>query len=199
MLKNKIRKMEARGGGFEDSMSTAGPMSTLGGGSTVMTNYSSSRTKISDVDTKAERLLTDMSEMRADAVEGIVAERDVLVKSVEVFKKKLVARDARIAAMESDVSSKREGLRAMVGKADSDTQLIGALKNEVARLRSALQVKAQEVRQQASPPRIQHAKGVGCGDGGNAELIRLRRLTQQQAEQIDTQDDLIRRLRDSHK
>ena len=203
MLRNKIRKLESRVG-FDESMGSVGPLSTLGGTSTVVTNYTSVRTKgTENVDTKAERLLNDMSETRADAMESIIAERDNLAKCVDNYKKRIVARDARISAMESDMTSKRESLKAMVGKADSDSQLIAALKQEISRLRGTIQQKTQEARQQASPPRIKiaHASGGSSvkGDGDQAELVRLRRLVQQQSEQIDTQDELIRRLRGNHK
>ena len=203
MLRNKIRKLESRVG-FDESMGSVGPLSTLGGTSTVVTNYTSVRTKgTENVDTKAERLLNDMSETRADAMESIIAERDNLAKCVDNYKTRIVARDARISAMESDMTSKRESLKAMVGKADSDSQLIAALKQEISRLRGTIQQKTQEARQQASPPRIKiaHASGGSSvkGDGDQAELVRLRRLVQQQSEQIDTQDELIRRLRGNHK
>lgn len=217
MLKNKIRRLEQDGASLSrkldgglDTMSSVGPMSTALmpsgassiGGSTVGTNYASVRTRgAMTVDAKAEKLLNDMSETRSEAVDGLVVERDALSRSVESYKKKLVARDARISAMESDMMSKRENLRAMVNKADGDNQLIGALKQEISRLRSALQAKNQEVKEAVSPPRIQMAqKGRGSSSlAGEAELTRLKRLVQQLTEQIETQDDVIRQLRTQHK
>jgi len=163
---------------------------------TTSSNYASGRTVRTDVDTKAEKLIKDMTAERTEAIETLTAQHSKLQNQNDYMKKKIIARDARIKALESDVGRQRDSLKVMVTKADSDSQLVSALQKEVGRLRSELQQSMIEVRKSQSPTRIKMAKtGTVSGKIDDPEIARLRRLVKQQSEQIETQNDMLRELR----
>jgi chromosome segregation ATPase len=198
MLKNKIRRLE----------------------SDQNTKRSTTNGQQSDVDTKAQEDIAGMMLDRKQAVEGIIEERARLQEQCQELEGKQRALRARIRTLESDSTRSKQQVQVLLDKNNTDDQLIDALRKEVANLKDQLQGAAmnQRAANENAKPVIRrlsthlsgkdhkfHGGGVRTGSGITAddsgldaeEMQRLRRLCRQQAEQLSTQDEVIKRLRSS--
>lgn len=119
----------------------------------------------------------------------------------------------RVKALEGDGIKFREQLKTLIEKTDSDDQLIQALRQEIERLRTQNKKAAADTKllqeTHNSTTRSMKITAGGkvsttvSGFGGNtgeselaeAELRRLTRMCAQQAQQLSTQEDIIKSLR----
>jgi hypothetical protein len=113
------------------------------------------------------------------------------------LEKKAVAQTARIGGLESEVIRQKNSLRTMVSKADSDDQLVSALKKEIERLRTQVHEMTVSAKQHSSPPRIVKVKNAlnSANSASEVEVMRLTRLVKQQEQVLATQEGLIKELR----
>jgi predicted nuclease with TOPRIM domain len=149
-----------------------------------------------NVDTKAESDLNDMSNDRKHAIESIVQERDTLVKENHQLEVKLQGTKARIRNLETDVQTQKQQLKMLLSAKDGDDELIDALQTEVKRLQDTAVALTKSNRHTtttaaaasttAQTPPVDHL---------HSEITRLKRLCKQQQEQLSTQEDTIRTLR----
>lgn len=182
MLKAKIKKLEAAAA------------------SGVVQGPQHARPK-TDVDSKAEEDLAYMSSERKQAIEMITEERGRLAEQCQVLETKQKSLKARIRTLENDGAKYKQQMQLLIDKTGTDDQLIEALREENARLSNALKQKASSSGA-PSPPKQSILSRQGIDEQTAAEvsknlqeLQRLRRLCKQQAEQLNTQDDIIRQLR----
>lgn len=132
----------------------------------------------------------------------------------EQLQKKSGALKSRIKILENDSQKHKEQMKVLIGKTDGDDQLITLLKAEITRLKEQLKDVATQLKQakqesdQFASTRNQVVRNsgksgnmkqsgrlVGSQDTLEIELNRMKRLMEQQASQIDTQDNVIRQLR----
>eukprot|EP01006_Ploeotia_vitrea_P039130 TRINITY_DN66312_c5_g1_i1.p1 TRINITY_DN66312_c5_g1~~TRINITY_DN66312_c5_g1_i1.p1 ORF type:complete len:522 (-),score=55.15 TRINITY_DN66312_c5_g1_i1:50-1615(-) len=168
-----------------------------------------------NVDTKAASIINNMTNDRQQAIENLINEREKLVLDNEKLIKKTTALKSRITNLENDASKSKESMKVLIDKTDSDDQLIELLKAEVARLKNQLKQVTEQLKQQKlehdnyASSRVQTIKGNGNstnqkarmmmdGDSLEKELHRVKRLLDQQTAQLNTQDDVIRKLRNNN-
>ena len=144
-----------------------------------------------NVDTKAEHDLVDMSNDRQQAIETMIGERDNLFKENQFLDTKLQGAKARIRNLEGDIQTQKQQLKMVLKAKDGDDDLIDALQLEIKRLQEASR---ESERHHRAPLQ---ATASGTSEHHAAELSRLQRLCKQQQEQINTQDEVIRSLRNS--
>lgn len=225
MLKSKIKRLENTLHETQNSMtlgtineeSTFGPGTPLINGnmtvSTMGTNYTSKTTTRADingrpfdVDSKADADLRSMNESRQQAIEMITEERARLAERVNVLEKQKLASKARIKGLEGENQRQRDQLKTLIEKVDGDDQLVTALKQEIERLkiasRRAIQdAKSMQIEQQT---KVRGADGKSSlmnkynpenTEAAEAEAKRVNRLVQTQKEQLNTQEDVIKSLR----
>ena len=160
-------------------------------------------TASNNVDSKAETELADMSNDRKQAIESIVGERDSLIKENQQMDVKLQGCKARIRNLESDLQTQKQQLKLVLNAKDGDDELIDALQLEIKRLQDAAVANARNPGNRAAAAKA--AEVVFAGSSAAAanqdlltnEITRLKRLCKQQQEQINTQDEVIRALRNS--
>jgi predicted nuclease with TOPRIM domain len=197
MLKNKIKRLEGQQGATRGTGSSQQP----------------------DVDTRAQEDIAGMMLDRKQAVEGIIEERAKLQEHCEQLEGKQRALRARIRTLESDCERSKQQVQVLLQKNNTDDQLIDALKKELGNVRNHSQSTTMKSRMTNETAKHvvrrvgNHSVGSGNTFGGGsirtggnitedessetAELHRLRRLCRQQAEQLTTQDEVIKRLRAS--
>lgn len=185
MLKNKIKRLEsamAQGGASVASLQTGLTRSTRG-----------------DVDTQAEEEIEYMSSARKIAVEELSEAHAKLEEKHRALVEKHGGVKARVRTLETEAAQHKQQMRIVIDKSETDDQLVNALKNEITRLktvgtRGAASLQAND----AMEARLQKAtKEAAAAATANmdTELMRLRRLTKQQAEQLATQEQLIKEFR----
>lgn len=194
LLKNKIKRLEEGSG---DGSIAANDQVSIG-----TSSYRSIRTTRRDVDSKAERDLVEMSNERQRAVEQLTADHARISSELDQTREKCERYKVRTRSLETEISRQKENLKMMVDKGDSDDQLVEALKDENAKLREGLQKLIQNKKEDEKSriPREGRAAGVPVVSSSNssqleAEIIRLNRLVRQQADQLETQETLIRNYR----
>lgn len=201
MLKSKIKKLEtaaADGTGIPGaSMHAAGAKSQYG--------------PRGNVDMKAESVISDMEDSRKRAIETISAEYETLIVQKKELEQKVSSQKARIKNLEADVSQSKMEIQVVLEKTRSDDELVDLLKSEVQRLKDNL---AAMISKQKKDALAEGSKNMKMGEGGmrgdrlaqgsmdnetiaalRQDLTRLERLNRNQAEQLHTQDKIIKELR----
>lgn len=191
MLKSKIKKLEQMVGGdsLVDGLTMA---SSLTGGPRT------TATRKTNVDTQAEEELTYMTSVRKVAVDELSEAHQKLSDQYTALVAKHQGSKARVRTLEQESSKFRQQIKTVIAKTETDDKLIEALKAEISRLKEAHQKAQLEKRSDHIEARIQKASKEAASVAllqQEGELNRLRRLTKQQAEQMATQDRLIRELR----
>lgn len=163
-----------------------------------------------DVDSRAESDLKSMGESRQQAIEMITEDRARLADRCDALEKQKSASKARIKSLESENSRQREQMKTLIEKTDSDDQLVNALRQELDRLKVASRKAIQDVRIQAQETVPKSVRVDSDGKTHNSssplmskfnpnpldsEVKRLTRLNQTQADQMKTQEDVIKGLR----
>ena len=178
MLKAKIKKLTDENGG-----ATLTPFGT---------NFP--KMKRIDVDSKAQEELVDMSLDRKHAVESIIEERDSLIKVTQSLEEKVLAHKARIRNLEAEAARQKQQLKIVLDVKGGDDVLIEALQQEV--LRFKMESRTKSVTATAAARTSGSALGTAAEmESAAADLVRLRRLCKSQADQLTTQDGVIRSLR----
>lgn len=162
-----------------------------------------SRTKASDVDAKAQEELSAMSQDRQQAIDAITEDYSRLSEECQQTRQKCEAQKARIRNLESEAAKHKAQMKVLVEKTETDDEFVDALRVEVDRLRTQLEKQLEKEKAANAGPRVVKVAGTGSGTNTGSstkgseeeELNRLRRLCQQQAQQLETQDKVIRQLR----
>jgi len=195
ILKSKVKRLE--------NMLESGGMS-LAGGSTIasgITGATGTRTSMSrktNVDTQAEEELEYMSSVRKVAVDELSEAHQKLSDEYNALASKHQGAKARVRTLEAESQQHRQQIKFVIGKTETDDKLISALKSEIVRLKELAQKTAMERRGDAVETRIERASKQAASVATKqqeSELNRLRRLAKQQAEQLATQDQVIKELR----
>jgi predicted RNase H-like nuclease (RuvC/YqgF family) len=215
MLKAKIKKLEASQGqsSVGPSGSTIGSAATgMGGGGTKMTGFHGHGGRGGDVDAKAETVISDMEDSRKRAIETITAEYEGLIVQKKELENKVNSQKARIKNLESDISQSKMEMQVVLEKTRSDDELVDLLKSEVQRLKENLATVLTKQKKDAmneGPKNLRVERGGGLRDDRagfglsdndviaslRQDLARLERLNRNQAEQLQTQDKIIKELR----
>lgn len=210
------------GGASIDMSVLTNAMKTYGGGTIGGGTVHTSHTRADTVDTKATARIESMAADRQQAIDSLITDRERLIVENESIVKKSAALKSRIKILENDSKQQKESMKILIDKTDSDDQLVEMLKAEIQRLKETvktLTVQAKKTKmesEQAASSRNQvvgprGGVGAGAGNGGlqqksrmvmdkdslEMELSRVKRLLDQQASQLDTQDEVIRKLRQS--
>lgn len=153
-----------------------------------------------DVDSKAEQGLQDMQEEKLHALDALIREKAALMEEAAKLRDRLDGSRARIQTLTAEGSKLKESLKVMIEKTESDDQLIDALKEEVQFYKQeAVKLQTRLEREELqSKTRVEFAKQsdvTPAGGASDAELSRLRRLCKQQGDQLNTQDEVIRKLK----
>lgn len=180
MLKAKIKKLS------DDKGLTVTPGNAMSGsGSGLMP-----RAKRNDVDSRAQEELVDMSVERKFVVESIIEERDSLAKITQQLEEKVLAHKARIRNLEADASRQKQQMKVVLDVKDGDDELIDALQQEIQRVK--ILSKGKDVPVTYSQPPQEVSAEI---EATHADLNRLKRLCKSQADQLTTQEGVIRSLR----
>jgi len=150
------------------------------------------------VDSQAEEELADMSSNRRLAVDELAEEHARLSDQHQQLQARASGHRARIRTMEADAALHRQQLGVVLDKSETDDQLVQALKQEVQRLKEQAQQQAQGRREDGFEVKLQAATRSAVATATkniDTELQRLRRLCKQQADQLTTQDQIIKELR----
>ena len=184
MLKSKIKKLSSA---VDDNVSSA-TMSTAG---TV------SRGKRSDVDTMAQEELAEMSLERKHAIESIFEEKEALLKGNQQLEERVQAHRARIKNLEADASRQKQQIKLVLDVKEGDDELIDALQQEIQRFKVHAKTNGGTVGAAAKVSQNHEGQRSNAVDVDAivADATRLRRLCKSQADQINTQDEVIRSLR----
>ena len=179
MLKAKIKKM------------SAGDVSS---GAATISSAATNRSKKADVDTIAQEELAEMSQERKNAIEFIIEEKEVLLKGNQQLEDKVQAHKARIRNLEADASRQKQQIKTVLDVKEGDDELIDALQQEIQRFK--LQARGKSSSAGANVITSPSPSG-GSTDlaAVTADVLRLRRLCKSQADQIASQDEIIRSLR----
>ena len=178
MLKAKIRKLT------DDKGVTVTPATAVSGSGLLP------KAKRNDVDSRAQEELVDMSVERKFVVESIIEERDSLAKITQQLEDKVLAHKARIRNLEADASRQKQQMKVVLDVKDGDDELIDALQQEIQRVK--LQSKGKEATVTSSQAPQEVSAEI---ETIHADLNRLRRLCKSQADQLTTQEGVIRSLR----
>ena len=195
MLKSKVRKLENELLQYKngDNIINNNDITTNNNKSSRMNKILSNPT----VDMKAESSIANMTAERTRAVESVMMENSKMEGIINNLEKKGVAQQARVKVLEKEVTEQRNSLSTMVDKADSDHQLIQALRDEIKRLQITNRKKEgiiQETKKSVNSRTI-NAQGKDVKD--NTDINALKRLITQQNEQLDMQEGMIKELRSS--
>ena len=181
MLKAKMKKMTTA---IDDNTSIA----------TQSIAASSSRTRRVDVDSMAQEELAEMSQERKHAIEFIIEEKEALLKGSQQLEEKINAQKARIRNLEADASRQKQQIKVVLDVKDGDDELIDALQQEIQRFKVQAKSKGPAGGAGAKASHISQISDADM-DAITVDLARLRRLCKSQADQLSTQDDVIRGLR----
>lgn len=176
MLKAKIKKLS------DDKGLTVTPGTAVSG--------FMPKAKRNDVDSRAQEELVDMSVERKYVVESIIEERDSLAKITQQLEEKVLAHKARIRNLEADASRQKQQMKVVLDVKDGDDELIDALQQEIQRVK--IQSKGKDVPVTHSQPPQEVSAEI---EATHADLNRLKRLCKSQADQLTTQEGVIRSLR----
>lgn len=179
MLKAKIRRLTSAA---DEKGFTVNP-TTIGSGPMP-------KAKRNDVDSRAQEELVDMSVERKFVVESIIEERDSLAKITQQLEEKVLAHKARIRNLEADASKQKQQMKVVLDVKDGDDELIDALQQEIQRVKSHSKGKDAIVTSFQAPTEVTAETEMIHND-----LSRLKRLCKSQADQLTTQDEVIRSLR----
>ncbi len=206
MLKTKLKRLEN-----QIKEATANPSMSMAQ-SSVTSNYQSSTVSAPsvkrehqstfDVDIKAEEDIAGMSNERRQAVEALTEDHARLYESNQVLETKVTAQKARIKNLETDVLKYKNQMKIIIEKTETDDQLIQALRAELERLRNSISASKSQAYKQKEDDKLK-TKTLNTGIVTSAtdqalnisEIQRLQRLCKAQANQITTQEDVIKELR----
>lgn len=184
MLKAKIRKLESESGGKATTSSAP-------------SRYGSTGAR--GVDAKAEGGLAEMSNERRMVTEMLTEERARLLEANQELEKKNTGHKARIQILETDAKKMKENLQLVLSKTASDDELLDALRSEISKLKQQAKQHGnggtrQQQQEQQQQLHLQTEKDAEA-QRYHAEILRLQRLCKHQAEQIDSQDQTIRKMK----
>jgi murein L,D-transpeptidase YcbB/YkuD len=185
VLKAKIKKLSSSVG-------------DVGSSGTVMTAGNVSRIKRTDVDTKAQEDLAEMSLERKHTIDCIVEEKETLFRGNQLLEEKVQAYKARIKNLEADGSRQKQQIKVVLDVKDSDDELIDALQQEIHRFKLQAKTKSGLERDGMLSRQTQPTSKSDSSDKIDelqADVSRLQRLCKSQGDQISTQDEVIRSLR----
>ena len=108
--------------------------------------------------------------------------------------------------LEGENQRQRDQLKTLIEKVDGDDQLVTALKQEIERLKVTSRKAIQEAKTMSAEHQtkvrgaggksfVRSEYGTGDAEAAEAEVKRLTRLNQTQREQLSTQEDVIKSLR----
>ena len=206
MLKTKLKRLEN-----QIKEATASPSMSMAQ-SSLTSNYQSSTVSAPsirrehqstfDVDIKAEEDIAGMSNERRQAVEALTEDHARLYESNQVLETKVTAQKARIKNLETDVLKYKNQMKIIIEKTETDDQLIQALRAELERLRNSISAsKSQAYKQKEDDKSKTKTLNTGIVTSTTdqalniSEIQRLQRLCKAQANQITTQEDVIKELR----
>lgn len=187
ILKNKVKRLEltASQGGSIATMQTGISRSTRG----------------PDVDAQAEEEIEYMSSARKIAVEELSEAHAKLEERHKALADKHSGVRARVRTLEAEASQHKQQMRIVIDKSETDDQLVNALKSEITRLKTVgargsnpATIQANEAMEARLKKATKEATSAATANMDN-EVTRLRRLSKQQAEQLATQESLIKELR----
>ena len=130
------------------------------------------------VELGAERRLTG---------DNLAAQCSSLKEENSALDSKLKGLKARMQTTEKDVVKYKQQIQLLLNKANTDDELIDALKSEINHLRTTAASGVYKAN-------VSGQKSESSSDV-QVEMLRLRRQCKQQADQLNTQDELIRELR----
>ena len=188
MLKNKVKRLEL-------AASQSGSIATA------QTGTISRSMRGPDVDTQAEEDIEYMSTARKLAVEELSEAHAKLEEKHKSLIEKHSGVKARVRTLEAEAAQHKQQMRIVIDKSETDDQLVHALKTEITRLKTLGTRGTNPATIQANESiesRLQKAtkEAVATATANiESELTRLRRLTKQQAEQLATQESVIKELR----
>ena len=128
----------------------------------------------------------------------ITEDRDRLTHDNQQLETKNRALKSRIQNLENDALRYKEQIRIVIEKSNSDDQLIDSLREEVEKLKQQVKLKAAAAAASGGPQKqaLAMVPARTQQDPDTAiELQRLKRLCKQQAEQLATQEEMIKQLR----
>jgi chromosome segregation ATPase len=206
MLKTKLKRLENQIKEF-----TTNPTMSMAQ-SSITSNYQSSTVSAPsvkrenqstfDVDVKADEDIAGMSNERRQAVEALTEDHARLYESNQVLETKVTAQKARIKNLETDVLKYKNQMKIIIEKTETDDQLIQALRTELERLRNSVSAsKSQAYKQKEDEKSKTKTLNTGIITSNTdqalniSEIQRLQRLCKAQANQINTQEDVIKELR----
>jgi len=165
MLKAKIKRLEA------------------GGASGVP------RRRRDDVDTRAQEDLQDMEKQRQITMEQLTLDLQSTAEEAEKHKKRFDAAKARTRVLEQENTKLKDSVKVLVGKTDTDNQLIDALRDELKSLQKRV-ASGQNTLQEAGTRIVSQQR-----DGDAMEIAHLKATIKRQADQIDRQGHQLQQLR----
>jgi hypothetical protein len=127
----------------------------------------------------------------------ITEDRDRLTNDNQQLETKNRALKSRIQNLENDALRYKEQIRIVIEKSNSDDQLIDSLREEVEKLKQQVKLKAAAAAAGGGPQKQALAMVPARQQDPDTaiELQRLKRLCKQQAEQLATQEEMIKQLR----
>ena len=179
-VKSLNRKLERLNGGGDDGNGGDGTM-----------GVPPTPSVLDGSDERQRGALNQMEQDRRREHERILLREQELDAELVETRKKLTAMDARIKNLEADVKGKKERLKLMIEKSDSDDKLIEALRAELTKATTS-----------ASPAAGGAGRGRGGGggraaaSGGGVDAEKLASRISQQQSQIDRQEQIIHALKD---
>ncbi len=135
--------------------------------------------------TKASEKVFGKTNRKAMEIEQLTAELKKVEEETKTLKQKYAAACARLTNLDREVKEMKVGdvqrMKLLLEKSENDDRLIGALKDEIQRLRKMKESSTSAARQEETPAMIKAAKsyvfackcenGIGAGerthDGGN--------------------------------
>ena len=159
-------------------------LSSLAGGDGADGDLAVPPTPTDGADERQRGALNAIEQDRRREHERVLLREQELTSELGEARKKLEAMAARIRNLEADVKGKKDRLRIMIDKSDSDDKLVAALRAELDKVRKG------------------GGGGRGGGGGVHAGVDHEKRAAElasrvaQQQTQIDRQEQIINALRD---
>ena len=136
-----------------------------------------------------------MERERQRAVETLSEDYAEAKHELELSRRKMEAARARARVIENENARQREQVKVLIGKGDTDNDLIDALRDEVQKLRQQLHEKSRKTDAHATHELAKQLTSEGANAPPDSELARLRRENKRQQEQLERQERMLRDLR----
>jgi len=153
-----------------------------------------------DVDAQAESELAGMSNERRLAMEAVTEDRTRIYEEYQQLEIKMQGQKARVRTLEGEAQMHKQQIKIVLEKSETDDQLIQEMRKEIERLKEKQHAydRREEAFEQKMAAAVKKAQSqvVTATSAEQSEILRLRRLTKQQADQLSTQDSVIRSLRE---